>query len=225
MRTKVVAILVLMLCALVDRGVAKAPHVVTVAGPGIDGEVDLGPLVGEGLEVLVLPLGRALTDRADPPTAQLPSGFTFAWYSVSGDPPGPGVDRLVYYPAAGGDSLVEVVETSPLFVPDSAVGWYRVDPATARGLDRAVAVAESGMRGALGYAYEPADASDYSEWWVPVGGERVGAASAEAPGRSTRATPDVTPTLAAFTALGVIAGAVGVLRSRRLRTEGSHALP
>ena len=225
MRTRTLAILVLVLCALANRGVAKAPHVMTVVGPGVDGEVDLRPLVNEGLERLLLPLARDLTDRIDPPAVLPLPAFTFAWYSVGGDPPTPGIDRLVYYPGASSDAFVEVVETSPMFVPESALGWYRVEGAEARALDHAVALASrDGMRGALGYAFEPADGSDYSKWWVPVGGEPLELSTAKSPGQETVAPAPAASGLGGLLVLGLIGGGLFVVRVRWSRATRANAL-
>ncbi|MBI2168650.1 MAG: hypothetical protein HYU28_03990 [Actinobacteria bacterium] len=200
---------------------AKAPSVVGVRGPGIEGEVDLHSLDDLELDLLVLPAARQLTEAQAVPKPPGPGpAYRFTWYSFQGGVDAadlaPDYDRIAYYPQAAPQGLVEVLEHSAVFGTPGVTGWYVPEAGLASALAAAVAAASApGVHGPSGYAFQSADPEGF---WVPVG-----AGGAEpAPDRDV---PD--PGIESLRTLRTVAIAampfVFVVVMTYLRRRGEHA--
>lgn len=135
---------------------AKGPSRVTIAGPGIEGEVDMieGKGAAEGFGWW-FPYDLMAEPLTDAPTGALGEAYLVTWYSVRGaahweDKPEPMVYRVAYYPDV---EAVQVLEVSEGDIPGGS-GWHRVDPAGAFSFSEGlVRVREDGLVGAASYIF------------------------------------------------------------------------
>ena len=146
----------LTLLMLASPAQAKGPSRVTVAGPGIEGEVDMiqGKGAAEGF-AWWFPYDLMAEPLTDAPTGDLGEAYLVTWYSVRGaahweDKPEPMVYRVAYYPDV---EAVQVLEASESDVPAGSA-WHRVDPAGAFSFSEGlVRVGEDELVGAASYVF------------------------------------------------------------------------
>lgn len=130
---------------------------VTVSGPGIEGEVDLLEWRRRSEEfVFWLPNDFLAGRLPEMPTGNLGPVYIVTWYAVLGaitaeERPQPLIDRVAYYPEA---EAVHVREVSGGFDPGDGSDWYLVDQMAAASFSEALErIRENGLSGVAGYAF------------------------------------------------------------------------